>query len=77
MRKSHSWDPHSPSVLKFNVDRAAKGKAGARVGGVLHNSEGIVLTLFSKLVGCMESNEVEVFAILEVRSSSGFCSPLS
>ena len=32
---------------------------------MLRNSEGIVVALFSKHVGCMESNEAEVVAILE------------
>ena len=52
--------------LKFNADAEARGKLGlAVIGGMLHNSDGIFLALFSKHVGCMESNEVEL-ANLEV-----------
>ena len=46
---------------------------------MLRNSEGVVLALFSKHVGCMESNEVEVPAILEairIFSSTSFHSSL-
>lgn len=53
-------------MLKFNVDGATKGILGPPgVGVVLRNRNGIVLALFSKHVGCMESNEAEVVAILE------------
>lgn len=37
----------------------------AGIGAVLRNSCGLVLAMFSKHVGIMESNEVEVLAILE------------
>lgn len=36
----------------------------AGIGGVLHNRDG-VLAMSSKSMGCMESNEAEVVAILE------------
>ena len=53
-------------MLKFNVDGVAKGKPmPVGIGGGLRNSEGNVLALFSKHVGCMESNEAEVVAFLE------------
>eukprot|EP00268_Persea_americana_P036637 TRINITY_DN3614_c1_g1_i6.p1 TRINITY_DN3614_c1_g1~~TRINITY_DN3614_c1_g1_i6.p1 ORF type:complete len:138 (-),score=27.70 TRINITY_DN3614_c1_g1_i6:344-757(-) len=81
MRKVFSWAPPSKGVLKFNVDGAARGKPGPTgIGGVLCNSEGIVLALFSKHVGCMESNEVEVVANLEairIFTSTSFCSRLA
>lgn len=32
---------------------------------MLHNSDEVILVMFSKHVGLMESNEVEVLAILE------------
>ena len=55
----------SASELKFNVDGTARGKPGLTgIDGVLRNSEGIVLAVFSKHVGCMESNEGEVLAIV-------------
>ena len=49
-----SWDPPSLGISKFNMDGAAKCKPGpVEIGGVLYNSEGIILALFSKHVGCM------------------------
>lgn len=37
------WSPHLADVLKFNVDRAVRGKLGpAGIGGVLQNSNGVV-----------------------------------
>ena len=51
-------------VLKLNVDGASRGKPGlARIGGVIRNSKGEVLLMFSKHVGVCNSNEVEVLAI--------------
>lgn len=59
------WSPPF-GQLKFNVDGAAKGKSfPAGVGGTLRNSDGVVLVLFSKHVGCVESNEMEVVVISE------------
>lgn len=53
-------------MLKFGVDGVAKGKPGpAMVGGALHNSDGVVLALFYKHVGQVESNKAEVVAMLE------------
>lgn len=53
-------------MLKFDVDGAAKGKPGPTgIGGVLRNSDGCVLALFSKNVSCMESNEAQKVAILK------------
>ena len=67
VKKVVLWAPPNVGVLKFNVDGAAKGKPGpAGIGGVLHDSGGLVLVMFSKHVGTMESNEAEVLAILEV-----------
>ncbi|GKB01454.1 retrovirus-related pol polyprotein from transposon TNT 1-94 [Tanacetum coccineum] len=50
-------------ALKFNADGSAKGKPG--IGGLLRNSEGVVVALFSILVGVMDSNVAEVLAIKE------------
>lgn len=53
-----SWVPPLGSDFKFNVDGVARGKPDlVGVGGVLRNGLGNVLVLFSKNVGCMESNE--------------------
>lgn len=59
--------PPKVGELKFNVDRAARGKPGpAGRGGVLRNYKGVVVALFSKHVVIMESNEAEVVTTLEV-----------
>lgn len=48
------------------MDGASKGKWGlAGIGGVLRNSKGEVLLLFSKNVGVCNSKEAEVLVILE------------
>lgn len=45
------WVPPLVVELKFNVNGASRGKPGlARVGGVLRNSHGVLLVLFSKHV---------------------------
>lgn len=59
-------------MFKFNIGHAVRGKAGlAGIRGVLHNSKGEVLFMFSKHVGVRNSNKAEVLAILE-----GLCSIL-
>lgn len=59
-RMSILWSPPPLDSLKFNVD----GKPGpAGIGGVLCNSNGEVLFMFSKNVGICDSNEPEVLAI--------------
>lgn len=66
VRKKGCWVSLCSGALKFNVDGAAREKPGlAGVSGVLRNSEGAVMALFSRHVGCIESNEAEVVAILE------------
>lgn len=53
-RTSILWCPPPYGVLKFNMDSATKGKPGlTRIGGVLHNSRGEVLLMFSKHVLCV------------------------
>ncbi|XXG62464.1 hypothetical protein AAC387_Pa05g0816 [Persea americana] len=60
------WSPPPLDLLKFNVDGPARGKSGpSGIGGVLHNSNGEVLYMFSKNVAVCDSNEAEVLAILE------------
>ena len=74
------WVPPNVRVLKFNVDRAAKGKPWPTgIGGVLRDTEWLVLVLFYKHVRTMKSNEAEVLAILEAVqnfASSSFNSKL-
>lgn len=55
-----SWSPSPVDVLKFKCRwRVARDKPGsADIGGVLHNSKGEILLMFSKSVG-VESNEAE------------------
>ena len=66
VRRVVLWSPPSPGVFKFNVDGATRGKQGlAGIGGVLRNSKGEVLFMFSKRVGVCDSNEAEVLASLE------------
>ena len=58
--------PSSYGFLKFNVEGAAKGKPGpTEIGGVLCNSRGGVLFVFSKHVAVCNSNEAELLANLE------------
>lgn len=52
LRKRVSWCPPPDGILKFNVDGVTRGKPKlAGIGGVLYNSEGKVLFMFSKNVG--------------------------
>ncbi|KAK1550760.1 hypothetical protein Q3G72_024390 [Acer saccharum] len=60
-----SWIPPSLGVLKFNVDGSARGSLGqAGVEGVLRDSRGRVVCLFSSYLGIYDSNTAEVWAIL-------------
>lgn len=64
--KAVSWVPPRDNELKFNMDGAAGGKPEmADIGRVLCNNCRVVLAMFSKHVGILESNEVEVLVILE------------
>lgn len=48
------WCPPLNGILKFNVDKASRGKLGlTEKGGVLRNCKGEVLLMFSKYVGCV------------------------
>ena len=48
------------------MDGASRGKSGlAEIRGVLHNSKGDVVLMFSKHVSVCDSNEDEVLVILE------------
>ncbi|KAL4376277.1 hypothetical protein GQ457_02G025450 [Hibiscus cannabinus] len=51
-------------VLKFNVHGFARGKSGPTgCGGVLHDTEGCILTLFSGPLGVLDSNMTYLQAI--------------
>ena len=52
-------------MLKLNVNGALKGKLElVEIGGVLSNTKGKILLMFSKYVGVCDSNEAEVFCYL-------------
>ncbi|KAL9405425.1 hypothetical protein Peur_002397 [Populus x canadensis] len=63
-----------PPLLKWNIDASVPSSSGcADIGGVLGDAKGIVLGMFSVLIGVKESNEEElivVIKVLEVSSSS-------
>lgn len=55
---SHDWC--------VEIQCATRGKSGlAVIGGVLRNDKGVVLCMFSKGLGIRDSNDADVFAILE------------
>nr|GEV54576.1 reverse transcriptase [Tanacetum cinerariifolium] len=59
-----SWCAPTHGALKFNVDGSAMGKPGlAGIGGLLQNTDGVVLAIFSISVGILDSNVAEVMAI--------------
>lgn len=59
-----SWCAPAHGALKFNVDGSAMGKSGlAGIGGLLRNSVGVVLAIFSISVGVLDLNVAEVIAI--------------
>ncbi|KAK3211007.1 hypothetical protein Dsin_015713 [Dipteronia sinensis] len=69
MKKSilADWIPPRANTLKFNVDGSVRGKPGpAGIGGVLRDSNGKVLCLFSQFVGILDSNAAELWAIKNV-----------
>ena len=56
--------PLSLEALKFNVDGSSRGVSGTvGIGGVLRNSKGKVLCLFSAYVGFQDAISTEVLAI--------------
>ncbi|GJR18776.1 putative ribonuclease H-like domain-containing protein [Tanacetum coccineum] len=66
VERPSQWCPSNDGALKFNVDGSAKGKPGlASIDGLLRNSEGVVVALFSIPFGVMDSNVAEVLSIKE------------
>ncbi|KAK0601291.1 hypothetical protein LWI29_022842 [Acer saccharum] len=60
------WCPPSIGVLKFNVDGSSCGNPGSSgIGGILRNSNGDILCLFSSFIGYGSSVEAELQAILK------------
>lgn len=62
-RRVVSRSPPPIGVLRFNVDKADRGKPG--IAGVLHNFMGEAVLMLSKNVDVKEFNEAEVMEILE------------
>ncbi|KAK1591022.1 hypothetical protein Q3G72_001013 [Acer saccharum] len=58
------WSPPVGSTLKFNVDGSSFGNPGAAgVGGVLRDSSGKVVGMFSEFVGNLDAITAEILAI--------------
>ncbi|KAK3223168.1 hypothetical protein Dsin_010193 [Dipteronia sinensis] len=58
------WITPALGSLKFNVDGSARGSLGITgIGGVLRNSNGKVLCIFSEWIGIQDSNTAEILAI--------------
>ncbi|KAK3188251.1 hypothetical protein Dsin_027812 [Dipteronia sinensis] len=58
------WVPPLMNTYKFNVNGSARGNPRhAGIGGVLRDSNGKVVCLFSFYVGIMDSNAAEITAI--------------
>lgn len=52
---------------RWSYGRVVEGSTGPTgIDIVFGNSQGIILAVFSKNMGCMESNKVDVVAILKV-----------
>ena len=59
-----SLSPPPLGFLKFDINRAARGKPGlVGIEGVLHDGKAEVLFQFSKNADVEDPNEVEVMAI--------------
>ncbi|KAK3229173.1 hypothetical protein Dsin_001054 [Dipteronia sinensis] len=62
--KLEGWMPPSLNSKKFNVDSSTKGASGpARMGGVLRDSNGKILCIFSSFLGVKDDNSAEIEAI--------------
>ena len=60
-----SWNPPPEGTFKLNIDGAAKGNLGpAGYGGVIRNSEGIILSLFWGSIGSNTNNMVELEGVI-------------
>ncbi|KAK3225729.1 hypothetical protein Dsin_005591 [Dipteronia sinensis] len=64
---NEEWFPLGIYRLKFNMDSSSRGKPGhAGIGGVLRNSDGKIICLFSFYVGIEDSNMTEILTIHKV-----------
>ncbi|KAK2652025.1 hypothetical protein Ddye_011881 [Dipteronia dyeriana] len=64
IRQIRGWIPPVKDSLKFKVDGSSKGNLSpVGIGGVLRDSKGAVISMFSQFVGNCDSNTVEILAI--------------
>ncbi|KAK2645440.1 hypothetical protein Ddye_020635 [Dipteronia dyeriana] len=67
IRQIRDWIPQAEDYLKFNVDGSSKGNPGSvGIGGVLGDSKGAVICMFSQFVGIFDSNTAKIMAIKRV-----------
>ncbi|KAK9029015.1 hypothetical protein V6N11_026144 [Hibiscus sabdariffa] len=60
------WECPSVGELKFNVDGVVAGAFGrAGIGGLLRNSNGKTLLMFSKSIGVIDVTSAEILALKE------------
>ncbi|KAK3224934.1 hypothetical protein Dsin_004796 [Dipteronia sinensis] len=60
------WSPPLDGTLKFNVDGLSRGNLGpSGIGGIMRNSKGDILCMFSSYIGFGSSVLAEVQAILK------------
>ena len=58
------WIPPPDDELIFNIDNSARGSPGeVSIGGVLKDSRGKVVCLFSSFIGFLDSNLAELFVL--------------
>lgn len=63
-RSFFPWRQPSPACFKFYLDMAARGNPGPMaICGAYIDGEAGVVQMFCKLVGIMDSNEVEIPAL--------------
>lgn len=62
--KKEVWSPPPYDISKFNMDGSKRGSPGqAGIGGVLRDSKGNVLCIFSYFIGTQDSNSSKILAI--------------
>ncbi|XP_048498506.1 uncharacterized protein LOC104891721 [Beta vulgaris subsp. vulgaris] len=65
------WSPPSPGLIKWNDDASVNaGRSKSAIGGVLRNSQGLFMCLFSSPIPPMEINSAEILAIFRVAQIS-------
>ena len=65
-KRSIVWESPPPKSMKFNVDRAARGKPKpAGIGGVLRDCNAAVKAIFSMSIGVADSNMAKLLTVRE------------